>query len=51
MKGQKISLKGEYGKQSEIVNAYAQNILGLPVLKCSNPTEVNNFYNIQLFNV
>ena len=44
-------LKGEYGKQSEIVNVYVQSILQLPVVKGSNPTEVNNFYKILLFNV
>ncbi len=44
-------LKGEYGKTSEIVNAYVQNILDLPVVKGSEPSEVNNFYKVLLFNV
>ncbi len=44
-------LKGEYGKTSEIVKAYVQNILDLPVVKGSDPSEVNNFYKILLFNV
>ena len=44
-------LKGEYGKTSEIVNAYVQNILDLPMVKGSDPSEVNNFYKVLLFNV
>ena len=44
-------LKGEYGKTCEIVNAYVQNILELPVVKGADPCEVNNFYKTLLFNV
>ena len=43
-------LKGEYGKTCEIVNAYVQNILELPVMKGADPCEVNNFYKTLLFN-
>lgn len=44
-------LKGEYGKTSEIVNAYVQNILELPVVNGDDPGQVNNFYKSLLFNV
>ena len=44
-------LKGEYGKPSQIVNAYVQNILELPVVKSTDPGGINNFYKILLFNV
>ena len=43
-------LKREYGKTCEIVNAYVQNILELPVVKGADPCEVNNFYKTLLFN-
>jgi hypothetical protein len=35
-----------YGKTSDIVNAYVQNILELPVVKDANPNEVDKFYYI-----
>ena len=44
-------LKGEYGKLSEIINAYVQNILDLPVINCTDPAEINNLYKTLLFNV
>ena len=44
-------LKNEYGKTSEIVNAYVQNILGLPVVTTVHPKEVNQFYKTLLYNV
>ena len=44
-------LKAEYGKHSEIVNAYIQNILGLPVVRGNNPGEINEFLKTLLFNV
>ena len=44
-------LKGKHGKISEIVNAYVQNIPDLPMVKGSEPSEVNNFYKVLLFNV
>ena len=47
----KAILSGEYGKTSEIVNAYVQNILELPVVKDTNPNEVDKFYKILLYNV
>ena len=44
-------LKSEYGKTSEIVNVYVQNILGLPVVTTALPREVNRFYKTLLHNV
>jgi hypothetical protein len=44
----KAILEGEYGKISEIVNAYVQNILQLPVVKDSNSIEVDKFYKTLL---
>ena len=44
-------LKSEYGKTSEIVNAYVQNILGLPVVTTAHPRGVNQFYKTLLYNV
>ena len=44
-------LESEYGKISEIVNAYVQNILELPVIKNANPNEVDKFYKTLLYNV
>lgn len=43
-------LKSEYGKVSEIVNTHVQNIMSLPVITDSNPSKVNDFYNILLYN-
>ena len=39
----KIVIKEEYGKTSEVVNAYVNNIL--------IPSKVNSFYKTLLFNV
>ena len=47
----KSILKGEYGKTSEIINAYVRNILELPVLTSSDPKRVNAFYKTLLYNV
>ena len=44
-------MEGEYGKTSEIVNAYVQNIMELPVVKNANPNEINRFYKTLLYNV
>ena len=43
--------KNEYGKTSEVINAYVQNILDLPVVKGTDPVEINNFYKTLLFYV
>ena len=44
-------LKSEYGKTSEIVNAYGNNIMGLPTITGANPRKVDDFYKTLLFNV
>ena len=44
-------LKTKYGKISEIVNAYVQNIMGLPVITGANPARIHQFYEVLLFNV
>ena len=44
-------LKGEYGKKSEIVNAYIQNIMDLPTITGSQPVKVHEFYKKLLYNV
>ncbi len=47
----KTILKSEYGKNSEIVNAYIQNIMSLPTITGSQPSKVHEFYKTLLFNV
>ena len=47
----KSILKGEYGKTSEIINAYVRNTLELPVVTSSDPKRVNAFYKTLLYNV
>ena len=37
-------LKSEYGKTSEIINAYVTNIMGLPTIPGECPKEVDEFY-------
>ena len=44
-------LKTKYGKTSEIVNAYVQNIMALPTLTGSNPAKIHEFYEKLVFNV
>ena len=44
-------LKSKYGKTSEIVNAYVQNIMALPIISGTNPVKIHQFYEILLFNV
>ena len=44
-------LKSEYGKTSEIINAYINNIMGLPTKPSENPKEVDEFYKKLLYNV
>lgn len=44
-------LKGEYGKTSEIINAYVHNILELPILTSPDPKRVNAFYKTLLHKV
>jgi len=44
-------LKSKYGQTSEIVNAYVQNIMALPVITGSHPKKIHEFYEKLLFNV
>ena len=43
-------LKTKYGDDSEIVNAYVQNIMYLPVVQGTNAGKIHDFY-AKLFNV
>ena len=47
----KSILKSEYGKTSEIVHAYVNNIMGLPTITSTSPKEINEFYKKLLFKV
>lgn len=38
-------MKSKYGKKSEVINAHAQSIIALPVVKGTNPSKIHNFYN------
>ena len=38
-------LKSKYGKSSEVINAYVQEIMGLPVVNGTNPKIINEFYS------
>jgi len=44
-------LKTNYGQTSEIINAYVENILGLPVISGANPAKIHDFYETLLYNV
>ena len=44
-------LKTEYGKVSEIVNTYIENIMALPVVVGSQPSKVHEFYHKLSYNV
>ena len=44
-------LKSEYGRTSEIVNAYIQNIMDLPTVNGTQPAKVHGFYKTLLYNV
>ena len=44
-------LKSEYGKTSEIINAYVTNIMSLPTIQGGDPKEVDAFYKKLLYNV
>ena len=44
-------LWNKYGKTSEIVNAYVQSIMGLPVISGANPAKIHQFYEALSFNV
>ena len=44
-------LIGEYGKTSEIVNAYVQNIANLPVITGTQPAPIHEFYKKLVYSV
>lgn len=44
-------LQSEYGKESEIIHAYVNNIMGLPTITDSSPKQVEDFYKKLLYNV
>ena len=44
-------LKSKYGDMSEIVNAYAHNIIHLPTIQGTNAGKIHEFYNQLLSNV
>ena len=44
-------LWNKYGKTAEIVNAYVQSIMGLPVISGANPAKIHQFYEALSFNV
>ena len=37
-------LKAKYGKPSEVVNAFIQNIMSLPHIRGTNPSKIHDFY-------
>ena len=37
-------LKAKYGKPSEVVNAFVQNIMSLPHIRGTNPSQIHDFY-------
>jgi len=47
----KAILEAEYGNESDIINAYARNIMELPVISEANPSKVKEFYKQLRFNV
>ena len=44
-------MKNKYGNTTEIVNAYVQNIMALPVINGTQPWKIHDFYEKLLFNV
>ena len=47
----KSILMDRYGKESEIVKAYVQNIVDLPRIKRTNPQTIHQFYEQLRYNV
>ena len=44
-------LEAKYGQTSEVVNAYVQNIMSLPVISGANPKKINDFYKQLRYNM
>ena len=40
-----------YGQTSKIINAYVENIQGLPVISGTHPAKIHNFFKTLLYNV
>lgn len=47
----KAILEAEYGRPTEIVNAYIRNIMELPIIAGTSPNKVRDFYKQLQFNV
>ena len=47
----KSILKFKYGKSSEVINAYVQNIIRLPVITSSHPNKILVFYETLVTNI
>ena len=47
----KAILEAEYGQSAEVVNAYVQNIMNLPVVTEANPKKIQDFYKQLRYNV
>ena len=44
-------LQTNYGQTSEIINAYVENIQGLPVISGTHPAKIHDFFETLLYNV
>ena len=51
MSERKRSSNSKYGKKSEIVNAYVQNIMALPMITGTRLAKIHEFYEKLVFNV
>ena len=47
----KAILEAEYGQSAEVLNAYIQNIINLPVVTEANPKKIQDFYKQLRYNV
>ena len=50
-RGARNILTSRYGKISEVINAYVQNIMSLPTIHGSQPAKVHEFYEKLMANV
>lgn len=44
-------LKTKYGKPTEIVNAYVQTIMSLPIIHGAQPTKIHEFYEKLVYSI
>ena len=49
--GAKNILQTNYGQTSEIINAYVENIQGLPLISGTHPAKIHDFFETLLYNV